>query len=162
MQKICALWLKHCGRAIPAKDTFMFHHVDGETGKSIISCHSFDSNIFKLIGETASSIKRAKEQHEVITNDKSPKKNNYFEKKEQEAKQYGISAIAYLSSSNTGLPERDAEYGTIIDKSSGNMGLADSIKYAITNAKRNVVYKVKDFLERHKEKNKDIEQTLSD
>ena len=134
---------------LPAKDTFMFHHVDGITGKSIIACHSINPDIFKLIGEAAPLIRESREQQKVIEGDRASAANNYWRKKSTEALRYGISTIPYLSSKNIILPERHDEYLKVLAKSAGSIEFTNLIKNAMVNAKKSIIYKVKSFFERN-------------
>ena len=143
---------------LPAKDTFMFHYVDRMNGNSIITCHSIDPNIFKLIGEAAPLMRKAREKQKVIESDGVSGSNNYWDEKSKEALRYGMATISYLAGKNTILPERNAEYGRLLTKSAGSIEFTSLIKNAMVNAKKSIIYKAKSFFERIKNIQNSIER----
>lgn len=143
---------------LPAKDTFMFHFVDGMTGKSIIACHSINPNIFKLIGKAAPLMRESREQQKAIEGDRVFKTNSYWREKSNEALRYGMSTISYLSWKNTLLPERNDEYLKLLAKSAGSIEFTSLIKNAMVNAKKSIICKAKSFFERSRNIQNSIER----
>lgn len=147
--------MKLYGKVLPAEDTFMFHYVDGETGESIISCHSMHPNMFNLIGKVAPLVRRTIEEKKCIVDNSIYGKNNYWNKSERNALQHGIPTIAYLSL-NDFLPERNAEYTKMLTKSSRiTEKITDFIKKSIITAKKSTICEVKKFFDASRNVEKD-------
>lgn len=137
---------------LPAKDLFMLHYVDGYTGETVIICHSKNPEIFKFIGNAAAFIDTSRKNHTIV-DDENIIKDNYWNEKANEAIKYGIPTISYLSIESLRLPERNAEYEKMVMKSVENIKFTNLIKESMIKAKKSIIYKVKQFLEKDQEKN---------
>lgn len=126
----------------------------------MVTCHSMNENIFKLIADAAPLMAEAREKHEVIESANAPK-NNYWNFKTKEAEIYGMNTMPYLSMKNCKLPKRNKEYEKMLTESTGNMKFTDLLKKSMIKAKRNVVDKVKRFFE-EKVKNKEIDEATNE
>lgn len=141
---------------LPEKDVFMFHNVDGITGRCIIACHSSNPDIFKLIENSVESIKKSMDNHQVVEN--KMLENNYWKRESIEAEKYEMPTIVYLSGGNIKIPDRYNEYERMLAASAGNIKFTNQIKKIITSVKKATVDKVKHFWNRSKEKKLDGER----